>query len=232
MATLLLRLEGALQAWGTESRFAVRDTGQEPSKSGVIGLICCALGMRRDETRVGSVSLEALASLVMGVRVDHEGRLARDYQTALDVYLPGKKPKATEPSTRYYLADASFLVGLEGQRELLQEVDRAVASPTWPLFLGRRAFVPSVPVHVRGGLVDADLEAALRGWPLTLRKRDPRPESIRFVVESADGPDVRRDVPLSFVSHDRRYATRRTKTVFEGLDKLKLEEEAPCTSPG
>ena len=47
MHTLLLRLEGPLQSWGTSSRFPQRDTGFEPSKSGVIGLLCAALGKPR-----------------------------------------------------------------------------------------------------------------------------------------------------------------------------------------
>ena len=40
MSTLLLRLAGPMQSWGVQSRFSVRDTGLEPSKSGVIGLLC------------------------------------------------------------------------------------------------------------------------------------------------------------------------------------------------
>ena len=44
MPTLLLRLVGPMQAWGTSSRFDERDTGKEPSKSGVIGLLAAALG--------------------------------------------------------------------------------------------------------------------------------------------------------------------------------------------
>ena len=46
-ATLLLRLAGPMQSWGLESRFDQRDTGREPSKSGVLGLICAALGKPR-----------------------------------------------------------------------------------------------------------------------------------------------------------------------------------------
>jgi CRISPR system Cascade subunit CasD len=52
MATLLFRLCAPIQSWGTQSRFLARDTGLEPSKSGVIGLICAALGKPREE-RVG-----------------------------------------------------------------------------------------------------------------------------------------------------------------------------------
>lgn len=75
MATLLLRLAGPMQAWGTTSRFDERDSGLEPSKSGVLGLVCAALGRDRSEP------LDDLATLKMSVRVDREGLLMRDYQT-------------------------------------------------------------------------------------------------------------------------------------------------------
>ena len=45
MAVLLLRLSAPLQAWGTEnSKFEIRKTGREPSKSGIVGLLAAALG--------------------------------------------------------------------------------------------------------------------------------------------------------------------------------------------
>ena len=49
MATLLLRLAAPLQAWGADSKFETRKTGREPTKSGVVGLLAAALGLRRDE---------------------------------------------------------------------------------------------------------------------------------------------------------------------------------------
>ena len=47
MSTLLLRLAGPMQAWGADSRFDIRKTNREPTKSGVIGLLAAALGLRR-----------------------------------------------------------------------------------------------------------------------------------------------------------------------------------------
>ena len=47
MATLLLRLAAPLQAWGADSKFETRKTNREPTKSGVIGLLAAALGLRR-----------------------------------------------------------------------------------------------------------------------------------------------------------------------------------------
>lgn len=69
MATLLLRLAAPLQAWGADSKFETRKTGREPTKSGVIGLLAAALGLRRDERE----ALLRLTGLRFGVRVEREG---------------------------------------------------------------------------------------------------------------------------------------------------------------
>lgn len=110
MPTLLLRLQGPLQSWGTTSRFDERDTQLEPSKSGVLGLVCAALGRDRCEP------VDDLAALIMGVRVDREGVVLRDYQTATGILNAAGKVdmNRTVVSPRYYLSDAAFLVGFEG----------------------------------------------------------------------------------------------------------------------
>src|ERR1035441_3392700 len=171
-STLLLRLCGPMQSWGTQSRFMYRDTGREPSKSGVIGLVCAALGKPRVEVAGdGQPTLAQLAGLRMGVRVDREGSLECDYQTAENVAEAHGKGHRTVQSWRSYLADADFLVGLEGDRGLLERVDRALASPVWHLFLGRKSFVAAVPVRLPDqppwgpGLSDQALEMALRSIP-------------------------------------------------------------------
>ncbi len=166
MATLLLRLAGPLQSWGTRSRFDERDTEMEPSKSGVLGLICAALGRDR------GTPLDGLRRLRLGVRVDRQGVLRVDYQTAQDVLAAdGRKVHATAVSQRHYLADALFLVGLEGSdRSLLLTIDKALRNPRWPLFLGRKSYVPTRPVFLSltddgGAVLDVSLEEALATCP-------------------------------------------------------------------
>lgn len=161
MHTLLLRLEGPMQYWGTSSRFTQRDTGHEPSKSGVIGLICAALGKPRyenEETSGKWPSLAVLASLQMGVRTDRVGTVGVDFQTAGGGRFAGEKYGVSRVhgglfgsvrSHRFYLQDASFLVGLSGSdRVLLEKIHDALARPAWQLYLGRRGYVPSVPPYL------------------------------------------------------------------------------------
>ena len=44
---ILLQLEGALQSWGEHSRFDYRDSAALPTKSAIVGMIGCAMGLRR-----------------------------------------------------------------------------------------------------------------------------------------------------------------------------------------
>lgn len=239
MKCVLLRLEGPMQSWGTQSRFEERDTGTEPSKSGVLGLVGAALGMPRDDQSM----LAKLAALTMAVRVDREGTMLRDYHTAGGGQWPGRaygvadakgKLQGTVVSQRYYLADASFLVALCGDDEdLLSRIEHALQHPVWGLFLGRKAFPPSAPVYVPGGLRGGTLEEVLsaepwqpppgltpKNWPMQLR-----------VVLECDSPEIgqpRNDLPLSFGMYERRFARRYVRTIWIPRP-AKLEET--CTSP-
>lgn len=206
MNVLLLRLVGPLQSWGVQSRFSVRDTGLEPSKSGVVGLLCAALGRPRD------ADISDLAALPMGVRVDQEGVLRYDFHTASNLLRASGGIKETEPSRRYYLTDAKFLVGLASEsRNLLQELHNALANPVWPLFLGRKSFVPSEPIWLQDGLhLNTTLRESLRHHPsLSQRATDKQ----RLVIESVEGNEVRPDQPISFAL--RQFGQRRVQTTFQ-----------------
>lgn len=224
MNVLLLRLSAPMQSWGVQSRFSIRDTGQEPSKSGVVGLLCAALGRARGEP------VDDLAALRMGVRVDQEGSVAYDYQTAMDVLRASGGTKPTETSRRYYLADARFLVGLAGEDlELLTRLHDALRDPQWPLYLGRKAFVPGEPVWLRDGLrPDETLLQVLTEYPWLgpgWRKPDDR---LRVVLEDPEGSQVRSDQPISFA--ERRFAPRHVTTTLIPSPP-ESEEGVPCISP-
>ncbi|HPL69832.1 MAG: type I-E CRISPR-associated protein Cas5/CasD [Anaerolineaceae bacterium] len=199
MPTLLLRLQAPMQSWGISSHFTSRDTTREPTKSGVIGLICAALGRPRD------ADISDLARLKMGVRVDREGVLQKDFHVAQDILRADEKGKKdTEISDRYYLSDAVFLVGLEGPQTLLEEIQSALKSPHWALYLGRKAFPPGKPVWLQDGLRDEPLFQALKTFPALVPDLD---ESVRVVLESDEGEFVRVDVPINF--EQRRFSSRR-----------------------
>lgn len=214
MSTLLLRLAGPMQSWGVSSRFTRRETGGEPTKSGVLGLLAAADGRRRTDP------IEDLAGLRFGVRVDQVGRLVRDFQTAQQWETGRRMPL----SYRYYLSDAVFVAAVEGDGGLLSALADALNRPAFPLYLGRRACPPSRPVSA--GLVETDLEAALRTHPWEAstwyRRSKPRTITLRLVLDAGSSsvdpnPRTVRDVPISYDPVRRTYGWREVAEVA-GVD--------------
>ncbi len=187
-----------MQSWGTRSRFDHRDTWPYPTKSGVVGLLAAALGRDREQ------DVSDLAALRMGVRVDRKGVLRVDYQTAQSVLTADLKGKGNVQSWRYYLADAAFLVGLEGERALLETLHGALRNPRFPLYLGRKSYVPSPPPYLPDGLVGAPLAEALKGYSYLLGGKPS--EDLLLVLEAEEGRLVY-DQPAGPFS-ERRFAAR------------------------
>ncbi len=207
MSTLLLRLAAPMQSWGVDAKFERRNTERLPTKSGVIGLIAAALGRRRNE------SIDDLSALRFGVRVDHEGTLLRDYHTA-------KRESSKDPyvTNRYYLSDAIFLAGLEGDEKFLSDIKQALRFPVFPLFLGRRSCPPEgqVLLGIRAGKTLLD---ALREEPWLVsdwaKKKEPAQARLRIVTDAGEKDTAiyyQRDIPVSFDQTHRRFGFRR---VFE-----------------
>ncbi len=204
MAVLVLRLAGPLQSWGISSKFNTRESGTEPSKSGVIGMIAAALGRRRSEP-VGD-----LAALRFGVRKDQEGRIIEDFHMA---HIPeGAHNKPNSYLTRrYYISDAIFLAALEGDRGKLEEIDEALRHPTFPLYMGRRSCPPSGRVSM--GIFEGSLEEILNGFEWQAAewyKKKRRNEEIHLetVIDSEDGREELDDIPVSFDQKRRAYRRR------------------------
>lgn len=195
--TVFLRLEGPLQSWGDTSKFVIRRSMDAPTKSGVLGLICCAMGLSRQAARD---KLPDLNALTMGVRVDRPGVRWWDYQTVgagVGMTTAAGSIKMGAEGTlitrREYLADASFLVALQGDASLIERVAEALWSPKWAIYLGRKSCPPSIPVFTqpREGetwtnpmAVEGDLKAALQAVPWSPRyKLDSRPDSLDCLIE-------------------------------------------------
>ncbi len=235
--TLLLRLVGPMQSWGTSSRYSERDSGSEPSKSGVVGILAAALGRSR------SVAVDDLAALRMGVRVDREGVPGYDFQTASaaaddpGIATASDTPQASKPTTtlakarspipvggrpsisrRHFLHDAAFLVGLEGtDLGLLQELDRALLHPVFAIGLGRRGYVPSLPLALpNGGIRPATglIDALEHGpWPIDVDDERPQKEealTLRGVIESSGDEQtaLRLDQPVGAAFSSRTFGLR------------------------
>jgi len=223
VSVLFLRLEGPLQSWGDDSRWSVRRTRSEPTKSGVLGMLAAALGYGMDAA--GQAGVRRLGeALRLAVREDRAGTPLRDYHTVVGGVLSAEgrikiNASTREPETvvseRYYLSDACFLAAVTGAADLLAELREAVQRPVWTPFLGRKSCPPAAPLWpaLPQAPPDAEfsgLQAALESVPWlgdrTPNGQDARPQWVRAVEELPPGGggggtgllSPRRDVPVSF----------------------------------
>jgi CRISPR system Cascade subunit CasD len=240
--TLFLRLEGPLQSWGDqESKFVIRRTAEAPTKSGVVGMLCAALGVSRSDA--ANEWLPRLTALRMGVRVDVPGVRWWDYHTigaGMQMRIAEGEDK-TKPgamlSRREYLCDASFLVALQGDEALIGELGAAVRNPKWALYLGRKSCPPSRPLAEHPSSWCLDLLSAVTSVPWRRRlPRDEAPEAVGCLLDwqptpdHPDAPDdalVWYDVPLTFEppAHGPRFVSRKELRV--GADgEVQIAESA------
>ncbi len=212
-ALLILRLEGALQAWGEMSKWDFRDSADFPTKSGIVGLLGCALGLER-----GSPALYDLSkAITVAVRADRLGLRAVDFQTVTGNPLRNAegKPKSggnTIISRRAYLQDACFTVFIETDNAWRERLADALRAPKWPLYLGRKNCVPSRPVLEAVSADYTSLRDALARYPAAERAAFPmlcEVEQESLTLSSYLRPD-------RLVNGERAFALRR---VWRGVLK-------------
>lgn len=175
-AYMVLYLDGPFQSYGINYTEKLKGTEVFPSKSAVIGLLGCSLGITREQREKLS---ELSHNLRMAVRLDRGGRKITDYQNVAGAYvldtskenkgkykcrghitvealIKGNKAASSDNKLidKEYLMDTAFTVVLEGEEELLKECEEAIKNPKWIYSLGRYNCVPSVPIY--GTIVDRE----------------------------------------------------------------------------
>lgn len=219
-ACLALLLDGPLQSWGFASRFQRRATGLHPTKSGVIGLICAAMGLAKGspEERARLPELAALKMISIAIpRNVHEAagplpilRL-EDYHTVLDTRrASGAMNKDAVVTRRQYLLDARFGVILAGDRFVLERAAAALEDPVWGVWFGRKSCIPAEPIFRDIFNTRPEAERALIGdAPIDQFTR------LEEVATFDAGTDSYNDQPVSFGDGtssgpgQRRFAVRR-----------------------
>lgn len=233
--TMFLRLEGSLQAWGNqESKFVIRRTAGAPSKSGIIGLLCGAMGIPRPEAQFQPFFEHD--QLDMGVRIDSPGVRWWDYHTV----GAGMKMRIAEGwdktkdgpilSRREYLCDASFLVAIQSAEKIIERLYQALLKPIWTPYLGRKACPPCRPLSEHPPGYFRDLETALKSIPWRPRlEKDTAPKKVDCILDSIPSEEepeapadamVLYDVPLSFEPpvHRPRFVILKSFSVGKGND--------------
>ncbi len=235
---LLLWFEAPLQSWGSDSKFGRRDTQIFPTKSGVLGLVCSALGAGGEQrallaefaplsqTVISFVPYEPKAGSAM--KQDREP-LLRDFHmvgSGYDKQDPWESlltPKTSEgkPAVgggskmtyRYYLQDAAFAVVLEVPSEKADTIASALQNPAWSIYLGRKNCTPTDFVY--RGKFDSEVHAIEHARAVANPKS--RMEDFRVVhgvlsEGEADEVFTLNDVPVQF-GEDKRYSDRQVSLI-------------------
>jgi CRISPR system Cascade subunit CasD len=227
-AYLALMLDAPLMSWGLASRFQRRATALHPTRSGILGMFCAALGVPK-----GSVEevewlsrLESTSLTVFAIPRQPEGctrpleiRRLEDYHTTGGGYdkkthalwIPrkasgGPSDNATL-STRQYLLDAKFGVVLSGHRSTLDPLTEALLNPCWGVWFGRKNCLPAAPLLPGGGVV-ATMDDALTALGLAGRSLEQFAR-VEEVASFADGTDTIMDAPVNFLT--REFKPRRIR---------------------
>lgn len=211
---LVLRLEGPLQSWGENAKWDFRDSGAMPTKSGIVGLLGCAMGAER-----GSDVLTELAqSIAVAVRADRPGVKFVDFQTVRGDPLMAAtgKPKTTGNtilSPHAYLQDACFTVFIDTSDEWRDRIVKSLENPKWCVYLGRKNCVPSRPILAQ--VVEyAGLMEALAEYPAA----DRAAENMVYECEIPDSTAASLLRPDDLIGVNRQFSLRR---VWRGSVKRK-----------
>ena len=224
---LLMWLEAPLQSWGHDSKFGRRDSLDFPTKSGVYGLLCCALGAGGKQTDWLAHWADRDLQVEAYVPTNKKGSalprqpLLRDFHMVGSGYddqnpwqnllIPktseGKKAVGggTKMTYRYYLQDMVFAVALQGSQEELAALERALQNPVWDLYLGRKNCVPTE--WIAQGIY-SDSQAAMDKARQLAESKNRVPVFQVLQGEHEGEVLTLNDVPLQFGEH-KLYRDRR-----------------------
>lgn len=164
MHHLLLWLEAPLQSWGHDSLFRKRDSLDFPTKSGILGMVACALGAISLDDDFLSCWRETDLS-INGYALDPCGHTSTSFSMLNDFQSVGHGYEVSSPDewgrlmrparadgargnglvlNRTYIQDAAFAAVLtHPNRQWLDSIYAALHAPRWDFYLGRKNCIPT-----------------------------------------------------------------------------------------
>ena len=230
---LLLWLEAPLQSWGFDSKFGRRDTLKFPTRSGVLGLLCAALGYSGEQKEFLAQMSSKQQLVVSYLRNDEKKQTITPEPLLMDFQMVGRGydnsdpwqslliPKTSEGKKavgggskmtyRYYLQDARFAVVLECSQAESTLFSKALQNPMYDLFLGRKNCVPTEFIYQ--GVFDSENAALEQATEIANQKGCK--EYFRVVEgDHLDGDSMTlNDIPLQF-GEVKKYRDRRVSIVY------------------
>ena len=177
-----------------------------------------------------------MSTLKFAVRIDQQGGLLKDYHIAITDKEIVEIPQ-TYVTNRYYLEDALFVVALSGMDELIDTLTKAIKSPYFQPFMGRRSlpvpvdfFLGESAEYILDSLRNLPWQAA--PWYKKKKRKQGIGEKISLEVyadeeilkdEKISRSKLRRDIPISISQKGRQFAFRQEACisieVISGIEK-------------
>ena len=228
---LLMWLEAPLQSWGYDSKFNRRETLSFPTKSGVLGLLCSALGAGGEQRELLARLAPMSQSVIAFARTKQYDKqrsskcdrqpLLCDFHTVGNGYddknpwqslLTPKKSDGKKAGSggskltyRYYLQDAFFAVALQVPAAEADDYAKALQQPIWDVYLGRKHCVPTDFIY--RGIFHTEAQAFEQA--LVIAKEKNLQEDFRVLTGEHQGDEVLvlNDVPIQF-GENKQYQDR------------------------
>ena len=210
-----------MQAWGASSKYQYRETNNFPTKSGIIGMIAAAMGIDKhcpnEEKFIAPLAELGFTAIHLPKKHSPTTRLM-DFHTVGGGYdknaslrekmsIPPKAtgaPFGTVITRRSYLTDGSFAILLEGDKDTLHSIAKALTNPVWGIWFGRKTCLPATPLTPTHG------ESAQEGLDQLLQKlpdQNPIPlEQLEYQTDATmtqlgDGTFQQSDEPIAYGKH-------------------------------
>jgi CRISPR system Cascade subunit CasD len=232
----VLWFEAPLQSWGNDSKFWRRDTLKFPTKSGIIGLILCALG--KTGAQIEFLEKLSLSKITVFSYLNtyfkdklrkkvERAYILRDFHMIGNGYneednwmemntlkkLDGKSSGAgVKVTQRFYLQDSKFGVIMEVPINLSDCLEEALKMPVYDIYLGRKNCIPTD--FVFQGCFDTHKEAEEKLSQVCIEKK----LDLDFTVLDESLPEIGdvislNDIPIQF-GEEKKYRDRQV-TIIE-----------------
>ena len=157
--TFCFALEGAVHGWGAPSVDSVSNTTEIPEKRGIIGMLACCMGLKREDPRIAKLYEQTDINVTLDEAYRNRMKVLRDFQTINGLPVnPGSSKLISLPTAdgktrssgliryKYYVTDAKYHVTVTAEEELAEELFDAVNDPEWIPYLGRKCCLLSEPI--------------------------------------------------------------------------------------
>ncbi|SET13615.1 type I-E CRISPR-associated protein Cas5/CasD [Thorsellia anophelis] len=231
---LLLWLEGPLQSWGHDSLFGRRDTLNFPTKSGIMGIICAALGAGGSQEDLLAEFADLDLQIIGFAKKNESGSKISIPPLMCDFHMIGSGYDSTDPwqnllipktndakkavgggtkiTYRYYLQDSVFAAFLAIPEHLKLKLIEALKNPVWDLFLGRKNCIPTEFIYQ--GIFQSIAECEEYSLNLAKEKNLLKSLTIKNGYHSGGEVITINDIPISF-GNQKRYRNRQITIINE-----------------